>query len=592
LELETMMKVSQVISGETLRRFWRSIASFLLACIGLALLTFVCFQIRATLAVTALLFLVAIVLISLQGRFVLALLSSVVALLCLDCFFVPPIFTFVWTQPEDFAALLTFLTTALVTTTLVSRMRRSLKENQGLRDELRLAIDTIPDMIWSALPDGSIDFVSQRWVEYTGVSLEDGLEEALHPEDAAKREEWRVSNGDRMFRTGEPFETELRFRRPDGEYRWVMNRAVPLRDKQGKITKWYGISVDIEDRKRGEEALRASEERLQDIIDNTTAVIFVKDLELRYLLVNREFERRHRVRRDEIRGQSDFDIHSREVAEAMRANDLRVIEAGEPSQFEELVLTADGKRVCLAVKFLLRDRSGKPYAVCGIATDITDLKRAEELEAQFLEEKTRVAGEIHDSLAQSFTGITMQLEMAKELMTDKDNVALSYVERADDLARFGLAEARRSVFSQQPTIIKDAGLIESLQRLAERSNIPGRLSCTFRSNLADDTRPPVEFRQDLLRIAQEAISNALRHAKSTAINVSLRSDSRNLILKVEDNSRGLTTEAEAREGFGFVNMRARVKRLNGTLDIRVAPGRGTSIVVCVPVSGSQSAVSG
>jgi PAS domain S-box-containing protein len=343
------------------------------------------------------------------------------------------------------------------------------------------------------------------------------------------------------------------------------------------------LSQENSDRKKAEEALRASEERLQDIIDNTTAVIFVKDLELRYLLVNREFERWHRVRRDEIRGKSDFDIHSREVAEAVRTNDLRVIEAGEPSQFEELVPTADGKRVCLAVKFLLRDRSGKPYAVCGIATDITDLKRTEELEAQFLEEKTRLAGEIHDSLAQSFTAITMQLDMAKEIMTDRDNDALSYVERANDLARFGLAEARRSVLSLQSMIIKDAGLIESLQMLVERSNIPGRLCCTFRSNLADDTQLPVAVRQDLLRIAQEAISNALRHAKSTAISVSLRLDPPNLILKVEDNGSGITTETETREGFGFVNMRARVKKLKGTLDIRTAAGEGTSIVVCVPL---------
>jgi signal transduction histidine kinase len=202
----------------------------------------------------------------------------------------------------------------------------------------------------------------------------------------------------------------------------------------------------------------------------------------------------------------------------------------------------------------------------------------------FLEEKTRLAGEIHDSLAQSFTGISMQLEMAKEVMTGKDNDGLAYLERANDLARFGLAEARRSVLSLQPMLIKDACLIDSLQILVERSNIPSRLRCTFRSNLKGDESLPVVVREDLLRIAQEAISNALRHAKSTVISVTLRSYPPNLILKVKDNGCGITTEAETRHGFGFVNMRARVKKLKGTLDIRTAPGRGTSIVVSVPTS--------
>jgi signal transduction histidine kinase len=174
--------------------------------------------------------------------------------------------------------------------------------------------------------------------------------------------------------------------------------------------------------------------------------------------------------------------------------------------------------------------------------------------------------------------------MAREVMTDKDNERLGYLERANDLARFGLAEARRSVLTLQPMIIKDGGLIESLQMLVERSNIPGRLRCTFRSNLEDDEILPVVVRQDLLRIAQEAISNALRHAKSTTISVNLRSDPPNLILKVTDNGCGITTEAETREGFGFANMRARVKKLKGTLDIRTAPGRGTNIVVCVPLN--------
>ena len=218
-----------------------------------------------------------------------------------------------------------------------------------------------------------------------------------------------------------------------------------------------------------------------------------------------------------------------------------------------------------------------------LAIHLTELAKSAKQSA-VLEERNRLAGEIHDSLAQCFTGITMQLGMAKEVMPKKDDDVSDYLERANDLAQFGLAEARRSVFSLQSTTIKDSGLIESLRILAERSNIAGRLRCAFRSNLQDDNVVPMVVRQDLLRIAQEAISNALRHANSTAISVNLRSDSPNLILKVKDNGRGITTEAETREGFGFANMRARVKKLKGTLKIRTAPGRGTTIVVSVPLN--------
>jgi PAS domain S-box-containing protein len=99
-------------------------------------------------------------------------------------------------------------------------------------------------------------------------------------------------------------------------------------------------------------------------------------------LVNREFERLHQVQRDQIRGKTDFEIHPPVVAETVRANDRRVIEAGEPIQFEEAVPSLEGERVYVSAKFLLRDRTGKPYAVCGIATDITELKRVEELQAR------------------------------------------------------------------------------------------------------------------------------------------------------------------------------------------------------------------
>jgi PAS domain S-box-containing protein len=141
-----------------------------------------------------------------------------------------------------------------------------------------------------------------------------------------------------------------------------------------------GIVRDVTDRKRAEEALRASERRLVDIVDHTTALIFIKDLELRYLLVNREYERLFDVRRDEVRGKTDFDIHPHDVAETLRANDRQVIEAGGPAQFEEVVPSKGSTRHYIVVKFLLRDQANEPYAICGIATDITALKQTEELQ--------------------------------------------------------------------------------------------------------------------------------------------------------------------------------------------------------------------
>src|SRR5271157_46498 len=158
----------------------------------------------------------------------------------------------------------------------------------------------------------------------------------------------------------------------------------------------YGVAAlrTQEERKRAEEALRDSEQRLQDVVDNTTAVIFVKDLELRYILINREYERRHLVPRDQIRGKTDFDIHPHDVAEAVRANDRQVIEGGAPIQFEESVPSAEGERYYIVSKFLLRDRTGKPYAVCGIATDITQLKRAEAMQGR-RERQAALRADIH-----------------------------------------------------------------------------------------------------------------------------------------------------------------------------------------------------
>jgi len=139
--------------------------------------------------------------------------------------------------------------------------------------ELRTIIETIPAFVVSALPDGSVDFLSQSLLDYTGVSKEQwlgwGWRDIAHPEDADRVvNKWRVA-----LACGEPLEVEVRYRRADGKYRWYLGRQVPQRDDKGNIVKWYGTLHDIEDRRQAEVALRKSEERNRTLLQINNAII-------------------------------------------------------------------------------------------------------------------------------------------------------------------------------------------------------------------------------------------------------------------------------------------------------------------------------
>ena len=143
-------------------------------------------------------------------------------------------------------------------------MTLEIARHKGTEDELRAIIDNAPVFLWSDLPDGYCDFLNRPWLTYFNLSLQEaqgaGWATLLHPDDAAHHlESWQKS-----VSTGIPFETEARYRSPDGEYRWFLNRANPLRDKTGRIVKWYGTNIDIENLKRTERRLRQSEAYLAE----------------------------------------------------------------------------------------------------------------------------------------------------------------------------------------------------------------------------------------------------------------------------------------------------------------------------------------
>jgi signal transduction histidine kinase len=136
--------------------------------------------------------------------------------------------------------------------------------------------------------------------------------------------------------------------------------------------------------------------------------------------------------------------------------------------------------------------------------------------------------------------------------------------------------------------VQPGGLVKALQQLVERSNVPGILRCELRSEHVPDETIAPQVQHELVRICQEAISNAVRHAKPTVITSTLRWSAPNLILQVTDNGSGITgNHLEQSEGFGMTNMRARVDRLGGKLQIETAAGRGTSVIVTLQIEGSS-----
>jgi signal transduction histidine kinase len=178
----------------------------------------------------------------------------------------------------------------------------------------------------------------------------------------------------------------------------------------------------------------------------------------------------------------------------------------------------------------------------------------------------------------------MQLGAAKEVLNRGDNKGLSYLERAVELAQFWSGGGASVAFSLQPSLTEGAGLIEALQKLVQRSNVPGRLRCNFHaSDVAEERLPPMA-RHELLRIAQEAISNAVRHAKPTVISVSVRGEPPNLVIEVSDNGSGIAEpQLASGDGFGLSSMRARAEHLAAQFEVRTAAGRGTSVIVRLPL---------
>jgi two-component sensor histidine kinase len=201
-----------------------------------------------------------------------------------------------------------------------------------------------------------------------------------------------------------------------------------------------------------------------------------------------------------------------------------------------------------------------------------------------LAERTRIAREIHDNLAQELLGVSVQLELVARTMPPNAEVAKSHLDRVRMLVRHGIAEARRYVWDLRSQALDNAdlptALSETARRLTSDTNIEAQVS------VSGTFRPlPRDVEDNLLRIGQEAINNAVSHAHPEHVFINLTFDSRGVVLSVRDDGSGFDNATVNRNGhFGLVGMRERAERIGGELKIVSTPGSGTDIRVDVPLT--------
>lgn len=231
------------------------------------------------------------------------------------------------------------------------------------------------------------------------------------------------------------------------------------------------------------------------------------------------------------------------------------------------------------------------YALFTLELLIREIRAREELErtrreleqtsrqAGILEERQRLAREIHDTLAQGFASIVVQLEAA-EMASEHEASAAHYLEQARQAAREGLSEARRMVWALRPEILENTSLPEALQRLLQRWQQESGVRTQF--TLAGTPRPlHPELEVGLLRIAQEALTNIRKHAKARHANLTLSYLDDLVLMDVQDDGVGL--QAPTTGGFGLRLMRERVEALGGQMTLESEPGVGTTLAVSLPL---------
>ncbi len=335
------------------------------------------------------------------------------------------------------------------------------------------------------------------------------------------------------------------------------------------------LGQELAERRKVEEALRQQNELLQTIFDRIPVMVVLYDEQDLVQFVNREFESVLGWSQEELKG---FNLLSECYPKAENWKELREHWQSATGKWQDFKLTDRwGSEIDTAWMFMTLSHGKR----LGIGQDIRDRLQAEE--ASRLEERNRMAREIHDTLAQSFTGIIIHLGAAERAVTLAPQQAHEHLRTVRELARSGLTEARRSVQALRPQLLEQGDLYSALHKLTGQMSGNPDTETTLEV-VGSPYSLPLEVENHFLRIAQEAVTNAFKYAQSTLIQIKLIYHPGEFCLRVQDNGEGFVLQhLTLKNGFGLMGMQERADRLGATLAIQSELGQGTEIIVSIPV---------
>jgi PAS domain S-box-containing protein len=471
-----------------------------------------------------------------------------------------------------------------------------------------------PAMLHSIDRGGYLLSVSDFWLETLGYRSDEVLGRPLTDFFTPESRKYALTTGiPRFFEQGSIKGVPYRMVKKNGETIDVMLSAIADRDAEGRIQRSLAVSVDMTERYRAEEALRVAKEALDRyskelerqvrertseitaILKYTPAVVYMKDARGRYLMVNSRFEKLFGIDGDAVHGKTDGDLLPAEVAEQFRAHDERALAKGISLQVEEQIHQQDGMHTYLSVKFpLYNETTGRIMGVCGIATDITALKNAQEqlrrlsgsIMANQEQERTAIARELHDELGQLLTALRMDAVWLQERLKDKDVKGAERAAAICTLVDTTIEEVRAMAVRLRPGVLDDLGLVEALELFTSEFERRVQIACIFTHNVM----PAVDnaIATAAYRIAQEALTNVARHAGASRAEVRLQMEQETLVLNVWDDGRGFNPDALSQvRMLGLAGMRERAALVGGTLLVQSAPDQGTLVALRVPLALSM-----